>query len=102
MVGSLRASCKIRRWSSTNRKAALRASELGVAIGVLGCSASCQSKSEYVIRSVCTPPLTVATILSTTSCPLAEDGRKQKAESRRQKAKSGTRRRSSTRRQGDK
>src|ERR1044071_6389024 len=55
-------------WSMTSRSARLRSAEVGLSSGVLGCSASCQSRSEYVIRSVFTPALTVATILSTTCC----------------------------------
>ena len=39
----------------------MRASEVGGAIGAFGCKASCQTKSEYVISSVRTPSLTVAT-----------------------------------------
>src|SRR6185369_5502577 len=56
----------MRRWSISSRSARLRSSELGLSSTVVGCRANCQTRSEYVIRSVRTPALTVATILSTT------------------------------------
>src|SRR2546423_834520 len=69
----------MRRWSINRRSARLRSSEVGLSSTVLGCRANCQRRSEFVIRSVLTPALTVATILSTTCCAEQIEGETSKS-----------------------